>query len=140
MKNKRRFGKTQVLFFLKLTVFNVWGMPNGFMTNYIPAWRLWPSKNWSVKINERYNKFCLLNENILSVQLFFFFFTCYTAQTQINFSTCLLNTLLKLSEKRMAQISLFSIPLAVSKRILNIYEIPYIYDRFSTFLSVHQDL
>ena len=35
-------------------------MPNGFVTNYILTWRLWPSKNWSVKFNERCNDFLLL--------------------------------------------------------------------------------
>ena len=35
MKNQRRFGKTWHFFYLKLTILNVWDMPNGFMTNWI---------------------------------------------------------------------------------------------------------
>ena len=35
MKNKRRFGKTWHFFYLKLTILNVWDMPNGFMTNWV---------------------------------------------------------------------------------------------------------
>ena len=35
MKNKRGFGKTWHLFYLKLTIFNVWDMPNVFMTNWV---------------------------------------------------------------------------------------------------------
>ena len=44
---------------LKFTLLNDWGMPRGFITNYVPAWLLWPLKYWSVKINEIYLVFCL---------------------------------------------------------------------------------
>ena len=58
--------KSWALFSLKLTLLNAWG--KSFMTNYFSAWRLWPSKNLSVKIDKRYNGFLLLKENILSIQ------------------------------------------------------------------------
>ena len=41
----------------------------------------------------------------------------------------LLNTLLKLSEKWAVKMKLFNIPFAVWKRLLNVYEIPNIYDK-----------
>ena len=43
-------------------------MSNGSVTDYVLAWRFWLSKNRSLKINERYNDFLLLRENILSIQ------------------------------------------------------------------------
>ena len=69
-----------------------------------------------------------------------FFFTCYTVRTTIMFSTFSLNILLKLLEKWATQIKVFNIPLLVCKRMLNICEIPYIYDRFVIFVSVNQML
>ena len=35
MKNKRGFGKSWHFFYFKLTILNVWDMPNGFMTNWV---------------------------------------------------------------------------------------------------------
>ena len=36
MKNKRGFGTTWHFFFkLKLTILDIWDMPNGFMTNWV---------------------------------------------------------------------------------------------------------
>ena len=60
-------------------------MANGFITNYVHAWQLWLSKNWTAKINERDNGFLLLKENILSIQFVLLFFTCYTAHIQKSF-------------------------------------------------------
>ena len=65
------------------------------------------------------------------------FFTCYTARKFLYF---LLNTLLQLLQKSAVEMKLFNKSLVVCKRILNIYEIPHIYDSFSNFLSVHQNL
>lgn len=49
------------------------GMSNGFMTNYITAWEiLFSKKNWSVKINEKYNGFFFLTEDVLSTQFVLF--------------------------------------------------------------------
>ena len=67
-KIKRGLEKSSI-FLLKLSLLNnVWGIQNGFVTNYVPAWRPWPSKISSAKINERYNEFLLLKKNILSIQ------------------------------------------------------------------------
>ena len=35
MKNKRKFGKTWNVFYLKLPILDVWDMPNDFMTNWV---------------------------------------------------------------------------------------------------------
>ena len=43
-------------------------------------------------------------------------------------------------EKWAVQIKLFNIPLAFFKRILHIYEIPYIFESFSSYRSVYQNL
>ena len=51
----------------------------------------------------------------------FFFFICYTPQEQTSFSIFFSNILLNLLEKWAAQMTLFNIPLAVCKRILEIY-------------------
>ena len=83
----------------------------------------------------------LLKENAANIQSIFLFFTCYTAETQKKILyVFLFNTLLKLLEKWAVQITIFNIPFAVCKIILNIYEILYISDSFSSFLSVYQDL
>ena len=37
MKNKKGFGKTQYFILFKLTLLNVCGMSNNFMTNYVLA-------------------------------------------------------------------------------------------------------
>ena len=75
-----------------------------------------PQKDSGVKINDRYNDFSLLNENILTIQtVLYFFYMLYCTSTKY-----FLN--------------------AVCKRILNLYKIPYIYDSYFTLLSVHQDL
>ena len=37
MKNKSGLGKTWHSFNLKLTIFNVWDMPNDFMTNWVTS-------------------------------------------------------------------------------------------------------
>ena len=88
-------------------------MLNGSMTNYIPAWRLWPWKNWGVKFSERWNELWLSNKNFLSIQPVLLLFTSYTAQTQIIFSISLLNTLLQFSEESAVQISLLNVPLSL---------------------------
>ena len=44
-------------------------MPNDLMINFVPAWRVQPSKKgWSVKTNERCNEFLSLKHNILRIQ------------------------------------------------------------------------
>lgn len=91
--------------------------------------RLWPSKNLSIKINHRYNGFLLLQENILSVIEFAIFIPCSTARI-----------LLKLLEKLELQIKLFNVPLAACKRILKIYDVPIIYDSFTSVLNMYQNL
>ena len=140
VKNKRGLEKRDIFFFLLLlTLLNIWSMSNGFLTNYIPAWQLWPRKNWSVKFNEKWNELWLSNDNFLSIQAVLLLFTSYTAQTQIIFSIYLLNTLSKFSEESSVQMSFLNVPFAVFKTILNIYGIRYIYNTFSTFLSVYQD-
>ena len=35
MKIKRKFKKTSDFFYPKLTIPNIWDMPNGFMTNWV---------------------------------------------------------------------------------------------------------
>ena len=62
-----------------------------------------------------------------SLQAIFYFFTYYTTQIQM------------VLRKKAVEISLFNIPIVVCKRILNINEIPYIYDSFPTFLCVYQN-
>ena len=74
-------------------------MPNGFRTIYIPAWRIWSSKISGVKINDRYNEFWLLNQNILSIQAVLYFFTCYTVQTHIIFSISFIEYTIKVLRK-----------------------------------------
>ena len=68
MKNETGGWKSQTFLLLKLTIFCVWGMLQRFVTNYFTAWRLWSSKYVTVKINESYNGFLLLKENILIIQ------------------------------------------------------------------------
>ena len=106
-------GQLDMFLLLQPTLINVWGMLNGSMTNYIPAWRLWLWKNWSVKFRERWNELWLLNKNSLSLQAVLLLFTSYTAQTQIIFSISLLNTLLQFSEESAVQISLLNVPLSL---------------------------
>ena len=93
----------------------------------------------SQKINERY-KFLSLKGNVQSIQSVLLLFTCYTEQTRNRFLFLSLNSLLKLLEKWAVQITLSNIPLFVSKIMLNICEIPYIDDSFSSFISVYQNL
>ena len=35
MKTKKAFGKTWYFLYLKLTILDVWDMPNGFTTNWL---------------------------------------------------------------------------------------------------------
>ena len=127
MKNKRGFGKTCHFFPLKLLILDDWAMPNGFMTNWVTPWSLWPSKKWSVEILGRYNGFLSLKVNILSIQSVFFLGMLYCYSTNKFHEPFLWNTPLKLLPKGTTQIKLFNIPLAVCKIILNIYEIPCIH-------------
>ena len=104
MKNKRGFGKIWhffclfvCLFLLKLILLNFWGIANVFITNYVPPWWLWPSKNWGVKNNDRYNEFLLFKKNILSIQSALrFFFLHATLHKHKKFLYFLLNILLQL--------------------------------------------
>ena len=51
------------------------------MTNYMPAWRLSPSKTWSVKSIEEYNEvlfFFFYMLHCTSTKSFFYFFSEYT--------------------------------------------------------------
>ena len=50
MKNKRVFGKGWNVFYLKLTILDVRDMPNGFMTNWVTPWSLWPSNTKASKL------------------------------------------------------------------------------------------
>ena len=101
-------------------------MSNGFMTNWVTPWSLWPEKNWSLKIMGRYNGFLSSKVNILSIQAVLFSWYAILLEHQIIFTNLFLwNSLLKLLEKWTTQIKLFNIPLAVYKRLPNIYEIPY---------------
>ena len=97
---------------LEIALLNVSGRPNGFMNNIIPAWRLWYSENWRVKINGRYDEFLLLKENILSMQSVLLFLTCYQRKYK-KVSLFFYWILLKLLEKLAVQIKLFSIPFTV---------------------------
>ena len=54
------FGKAGHFFCLNSLFLMFGGIVNGFMTNYIPPWRLWSSRNWSIKTDERYHEFLLL--------------------------------------------------------------------------------
>ena len=65
MESKQGFGETCHLIFL---ILDIWDMPSSFMTNWVTAWSLWPSKKWSVEIMGRYNGFLSLEVNILSIQ------------------------------------------------------------------------
>ena len=60
--------KNPAFFLVKLTLLNVRGMSNDFVTDYVLAWRFWASKNLSLKINESYNGFLLWKENMLCIQ------------------------------------------------------------------------
>ena len=96
------------------------------MTNYVPARPLWHSENWTVKINEIYDKFLLLKDNILSIQSVLLFLPYYGTQTQVSFSISLLSTVLKSLEKWAVQVILLNICLSACKKLPNVYKIPYI--------------
>ena len=139
MKNKRGLGKPGFFYLNSLfLIFEVFQMVLWLITSLLDNFG--PQKIEESKLMRKNIEFLVLKENMLSIQSVFLFLTCHAAQTQNSVSIFLLNTLLKLSEKWAVQITLFHIPLDVWKRILNICEIPYIYDSFSSFLNVHQNL
>ena len=97
---------------LKLSLFKIWGMPNGFMSNYVPAWRIWPSKSRSVKINEKCNKCLILKKTNLSIQSALLFFRCHTAQRQFRFIIeYTIKAATKVHQYRSVQITLINITL-----------------------------
>ena len=128
MKNKKGFGKTWHFFYLKLAIF-LFGICQmvlwliGLLLDHfdpqkkLKCWKYVEIK-WIFIIKIEYAKYSICS----------FFFTYYTARAPISSMNLFLwNTLLKFLEKRERQIKLFHIPLAVYKRILNIYEIPCIH-------------
>ena len=91
--------------------------PKWFYDYFFPTWRLWHSKNWSVKINDRYNELLLLKENILNIQSVLpFLHAIATSKTQ-SFSIFYWIPI-KVVEKWAVRIKLINILLAVCKRIL----------------------
>ena len=98
--NERKNGhwESRTFFCFNSLFLMFWSMVNGFMTNYSSAWRFWPSRNWTVKLHERYDEFLLLKENILSNQSVLFI-KCYIAKTGTSFSIFLMEYTNKVLKK-----------------------------------------
>ena len=62
------FAKKLALFQLKVTILGDRDMANGFMTDWVTQWPLWPSKIPRLKVMSRYTGFLSLKVNVLSIQ------------------------------------------------------------------------
>ena len=99
MQNKRGFGKIWHFFYLKPTILDVWDMSNGFMTNWVTPWLLWLSKNCSVEIMGRYNRFLSFKSEYSKYPICSFFLACYTATAPIIFMNIFIKYAIKVVRK-----------------------------------------
>ena len=103
---------------------------------------LHPQKKWNVKIIGTYNGFLSLKLNILKFLICSFSLTCYTAWAPIIFTKLFHGTHCQGCQKSQEYISNYLIYPLLSVKVYwtSMKYHVYIYDRFSSFLSLYQSL